>query len=294
MSETGIKAKQALTDRLGVFLNCTGRQEPAEAIAAATSLGLSVIQVGKLPDRFYSPAAAGAAQFRKLMDAAGVRAASAVIAFDGESYTDWNAVANTVGYRPAKLLKARLEYSRGCVDFAAELGAPLVTTHMGILPKDEKDPLYQRLLGAVREVAAHCAKRGVGLSLETGQETAEELARFLDRLSEYRVGVNFDTANLILYGLGDSPGALAHLVDKVTSVHVKDGLPPRLRRRGALGVETRLGEGRAEVAKCLGLLDEAGFGGPLIIENYVASVLHTDPLDELRRARDFIQKTLMA
>jgi hypothetical protein len=40
------------------------------------------------------------------------------------------------------------------------------------------------------------------------------------------------------------------------------------------------------------MLRDAGFTGPLVIENYVARGLGTDPLDELRNAKAFIEKTL--
>jgi len=126
----------------------------------------------------------------------------------------------------------------------------------------------------------------VTLSLETGQETGEELARFLDSITVARVGVNFDTANLVLYGLDDPPRALERLLDRVTSLHVKDGLPPDDPR--LLGREVPLGEGKAQVRECLRLVEKAGFQGPLIIENYTWRDRGTDPLQELARSRDFI------
>ena len=127
-------------------------------------------------------------------------------------------------------------------------------------------------------------------SLETGQETSEELGRFIDAIKGAKVGVNFDTANLVLYGTEDPPAALRRLIGRVTSVHVKDGVPPA--SPGALGKEVRLGEGQAGVASCLAILRDAGFTGPLIIENYVFRGLKTDPLDELRLAKGFVERTL--
>ena len=74
------------------------------------------------------------------------------------------------------------------------------------------------------------------------------------------------------------------------SLHIKDGLPPAA--QGALGRETRLGEGRAGVKECLTILKEARFAGPLVIENYVARETGKDPMEELRRAKAFIDATL--
>jgi sugar phosphate isomerase/epimerase len=277
------------SERIGVFLKCTGEDDPAKALAVVKSLGLSRIQVSRLPDRYYTPE--GAREFAGLLEETGVRADSVVVVFDGESYKDQDAVRRTVGFRPAALRSERLEYARRCVDFAAAIGTRIVTFHMGFLPRDPADPIYRALHDAVSELAAYAAGKGITLSLETGQETGEELARFLDGITAARVGVNFDTANLVLYGLDHPPQALARLRDRVTSLHVKDGLPPEDPSR--LGREVRLGEGQAEVAECLRVLQDAGFEGPLIIENYVWRERGSDPRDELARARDFILASLV-
>jgi L-ribulose-5-phosphate 3-epimerase len=277
-------AAPTLRQRVGVFLRCTGEEDPRKALVAVKSLGLQQVQVSRLPDRFYTPE--GAHEFASLLKETGVVADAVVVVFDGESYADQDAVMRTVGLRPAALRPARMEYAKRCIDFAKAIGTKIVTFHMGFLPKDPKDPVYGEMRDAVSALAAYAAARGITLSLETGQETGEELARFLDSITVARVGVNFDTANLVLYGLDDPPRALEHLLDRVTSVHVKDGLPPDDPR--LLGREVPLGYGKARVRECLHLLDEAGFRGPLIIENYTWRDRGTDPLQELARARDFI------
>jgi L-ribulose-5-phosphate 3-epimerase len=275
-------------ERIGVFLRCTGEEDPRKALAAVRSLGLDRIQVSRLADRYYS--AEGAREFAGLLAEAGIRADAVVVVFDGESYRDQEAVLRTVGFRPAALRAPRLDYARRCVDFAAAIGTKVVTFHMGFLPPRPADPDYRDMLQAVRDVAVYAAAKGVTLSLETGQETGEQLAAFLDAVEGARVGVNFDTANLVLYGLDHPALALEKLVDRVTSVHVKDGLAPE--EPGQLGREVRLGEGRAQVAECLKILERSGFEGPLIIENYTWRDLKTNPLDELARARDFIRAHL--
>jgi L-ribulose-5-phosphate 3-epimerase len=277
-----------LRNHVGVFLRCTGEEDPLRALEAVRSLGLNRIQVSKLPDRFYSRE--GATEFSGMLKSTGVKADAVVVVFDGESYKDQEAVRRTVGFRPLAMQKERLAYARRCVDFAAGIGSRIVTLHMGFLPKDPKDPLYQGMLRAVREIAEYAEGRGVTISLETGQETGEELSHFLDLITTARVGVNFDIANLILYGIDSSPQALHRLLGRVTSVHVKDGLRPQDPR--LIGREVRLGEGNARVGECLQFLRDSDFQGALIIENYVARELGTKPLDELRRARDFIYANL--
>jgi sugar phosphate isomerase/epimerase len=69
----------------------------------------------------------------------------------------------------------------------------------------------------------HVAANGQKLHLETGQETAEHLLEFLIDVNRSNVGINFDPANMILYGTGDPIEALGILGSRVLSVHAKDG-----------------------------------------------------------------------
>jgi sugar phosphate isomerase/epimerase len=271
----------------GVFLRCTGLDDPLLAMQAVKALGLDTVQVSKLPDRYYTPE--GAAEFAGMLRSTGIRADSVVAVFAGESYADRDTVVRTVGFRPLHLIQERLAYLRKCVDFAQAIGAGIVTFHMGFLPDSPGDGAYQQMLAAVTDIAGYAAKRHVTISLETGQETGQQLAAFLDRITVARVGVNFDPANLVIYGVDSPSQALKHVVSRVTSVHVKDALLPET--PGAMGREVRPGEGRAELAECFRMLRGSGFKGALIIENYVARGLKTDPVDELRLAKAFLQKS---
>lgn len=271
------------SNEIGVFLKCTGIQDPRKALAAVKGLGLSVIQVSKLSDSYYSEE--GALKFTELLENYGIEASAVCIVHEGERYDDWETVEKTVGYLPPETLPKRLEYSRRCIDFAAAIGAPIVTTHMGILPKDPSSSGYERLLRAVREVAGYCRNKGVALALETGQETGVELLEFISRVGE-DVKVNFDGANLILYGLDDPLGALDILKDFIVHVHAKDGLPPI--RPGLLGREVPLGEGKAEVCKTVRNLVKSGYTGPFIMEIYAGA----DRLLELRKGKVFLENCL--
>ena len=271
----------------GVFLRCTGQDDPLLALKAVKALGFGTVQVSKLPDRFYTPD--GAAAFAGMLRDTGLRADSVVAVFAGESYADRDTVVRTVGFRPLPLIKERLDYLRKCVDFARAIGAGIVTFHMGFLPENPNDDAYKAMLAAVTDIAGYAAKQHVTISLETGQETGQQLAAFLDKITVARVGVNFDPANLVIYGVDSPSQALKHVVSRVTSVHVKDALLPET--PGAMGREVRPGEGRAELAECFRMLRASGFTGALIIENYVARGLKTDPMDELQFAKAFLQKS---
>jgi L-ribulose-5-phosphate 3-epimerase len=94
--------------------------------------------------------------------------------------------------------------------------------HAGFLPHEETDPAFGKLLGRIRAVADLFAAQGIELGLETGQETAETLRLFLQKLDRPNVGVNFDPANMILYDKGDPIQALQLLRPWLKQCHIKD------------------------------------------------------------------------
>ena len=96
----------------------------------------------------------------------------------------------------------------------------LVTFHAGFLPHDAEDPERAKVLGRLRDVADVFANKRVKLGLETGQESAPTLASVLTELDHPNVGVNFDPANMILYGMGILE-AIRVLASSVVQIHVK-------------------------------------------------------------------------
>jgi sugar phosphate isomerase/epimerase len=268
---------------VGVFLNTTGIPDPESACAAVRELGFQSIQFGSLADRYYSPKGAG--QLARLLQEYGLRAVALCIVHDGESYDDVDAVRRTVGFIPAETAASRVRFSKRCVDTAALLGIPLVTTHVGILPTAPDDPAFQRVQHAVYQVASHAQRCGVQFAIETGQETAEELIEFLRRV-DVPVGINFDGANFIAYGTQDPLDALRLLYPQTVGVHIKDRLPPSA--AGQLGPACPLGQGIAQVDETLRFLKTAGFSGPLILETYTDA----DHLEVLAVARAYTLERL--
>ena len=85
------------------------------------------------------------------------------------------------------------------------------------------------------------------------------------------LGINFDPANMILYGTGDPIEALMVLGKHVISVHAKDGDWPPKDVPGALGTERPLGQGSVGMERFVAALREIGFTGSLNIEREVES-----------------------
>ena len=99
---------------------------------------------------------------------------------------------------------------------------------------------------------------------ETGTETVASLKHILDDIGEPNLGINFDPANLLIYGKDDPSVLVDQLADRIRVVHCKDA--NRAVNGDVFGKETVLGCGSANIPVLLKKLLEAGFCGPLIIE----------------------------
>jgi sugar phosphate isomerase/epimerase len=118
----------------------------------------------------------------------------------------------------------------------------------------------------VRRVCDHASRHGQTFAMETGQERAGLLLRFLRDVDRPNLKINFDPANLILYGTDEPIGALKELASLVVSVHCKDGDPPPAGVPGALGSERPLGKGSVGIPRFVQTLRDVGFPGPLNVE----------------------------
>ena len=192
---------------------------------------------------------------------------SVAAVYPGEDYSDIESVRNTVGLLPAATRAQRVADTKRTADFAHTLGARHVSSHIGYIPEDTSSAEYLRLVSALGDICDYLRKKELSFNLETGQETAELLERFIADVSRPNLGVNFDPANMIMYGTGDPIEALDRLAPWVHGVHCKDGVWPA--GPGKLGEERRLGEGEVGLERFIAKLVEVGYTGPLTIEREV-------------------------
>lgn len=188
--------------------------------------------------------------------------------FEGESYADIPMVERTVGLMPRETRAARTAELREIADFARLLDVSAVGVHLGFVPHTADDPDYSELVELTRDVCAHLKKNRQALHLETGQEPVDVLIRFLDDVDRDNLFVNFDPANMILYGAGEPLPALAKLGRRVRSVHCKDAKWSD-QPGETWGQEVPLGEGAVDFAAFLETLDRIEYDGPLTIEREI-------------------------
>ena len=213
---------------------------PAQLIDRVRAVGLDRVQLDLLPllDE------AVWAETPTLLAAAGISIESGMLRMVGEDYSTLDSIARTGGVRPNETWPANLDRCERAADLAGRLGLPLVTFHAGFLPHDPRDPERSVLLDRLRQATAIFARHSVAVGLETGQESAETLGGVLAELAGGSIGVNFDPANMLLYGMGDPVEALRRLAPQVVQLHVKDALPAAV--SGEWGRETPFGEGEVD------------------------------------------------
>lgn len=207
-----------------------------------------------------------AADWRAALEEQDFTLVTVFAAYNGESYADIPTVERTVGFIPRASREEREHRTLQVSDFAAALEVKSIACHVGFVPHDTAHPDYIAVRALVRRIADHAANHGQTFALETGQEPAPVLLHFLKDCERTNLGINFDPANMILYGTGDPIEALGVLGPHLLSVHCKDGDWPDKNSPGALGTEKPLGQGAVGMERFIAKLKEVGFKGPLNIE----------------------------
>jgi sugar phosphate isomerase/epimerase len=194
----------------------------------------------------------------------GLTFTAGMISFPGEDYATIATIKKTGGFVSEEEFPVRRAMTRSAAQIAAEMGMNLLSAHIGFVPPSS-DPTYAAMLERICLIAEDLREFGVTLLMETGQETAPELLQFLNDLRCQNVRVNFDPANMVLYGAGDPIEAIGILGRHIAHVHVKDATLSDA--PGATwGKEVPFGTGQVPPKEFLRALKDAGYTGPLCIE----------------------------
>ena len=202
------------------------------------------------------------------------------------------------GFGDASLNPDLVEKSKRILDLALEFETNIVTTHIGVVPKDPNHPRYKIMQDACGELARYADTLKAHFAIETGPETSAVLKGFLDGLHSTGVAVNLDPANLVMVTGDDPVQAVHNLKDYIVHTHAKDGKklfdedpeviyglrPGDPLVTGAAFIEVALGDGSVPFPAYLKALDEIGYKGFLTIEREVGD----DPTADIRKAVDFL------
>ena len=211
---------------------------PGPLVASLNRLDLRCVQLALGPVVGAAVCWAGAVEE---LAAGGVTVISGMMAMAGEDYSTLESIRRTGGLRPDDTWPANRRLASEAAAAAADMGIGLVTFHAGFLAERPDESSRVAMLRRLDAVAGIFADRGIDLAFETGQERAGTLLGVLDELDRPDVGVNFDPANMILYGMGDPVDGLRQLAGWVRQIHVKDAVAAET--PGAWGREVPVGLG---------------------------------------------------
>jgi sugar phosphate isomerase/epimerase len=241
-------------------------RDPLQTIREQKALGVRIGQLGIPGDM---PLEGAAEAWKPALEQENFTIVTVFCAYIGENYADIPTVEDTVGFIPPATRELRAQRTKDVSDFAAAIGVKSIACHVGFVPENRTDPAYLDVLHLVRRVCDHAARHGQTFALETGQEPADTLLTFLRDVDRKNIGINFDPANLIMYGTGDPIQALDVLAPHLISVHCKDGDWPPKGVAGALGTEKPLGEGAVGMPQFIAKLKQVGYSGTLNVEREI-------------------------
>ncbi len=278
--------------KIGVITDCFKTSHLA-AIEKAGELGLSGVQIYATGGDFTPDMSdEKKKEYREALAAAGLTVSALCADMGG------------YGFEVAEDNAARVAATCRIIDLAAEFGARVITTHIGVIPADKQNPRYAVMLEALTEVGRYAKSRGVTAAIETGPETAPTLLAFL-RDTDGGVGVNLDPANFTMVTGQDAVEAVHLLREYIVHTHAKDGVmlekqdPEAVYHAFAVGGidalnvmsgfrEVPLGEGQVDWPAYIAALREIGYDGYLTIEREAGD----DPAADIILASDFLKKQL--
>ncbi|HKW34528.1 MAG TPA: sugar phosphate isomerase/epimerase family protein [Candidatus Acidoferrum sp.] len=266
--------------RLGLIIG-TGK-DPDAAMAKVRDLGLPTSQVsmGEFDRELVG-------KLRQALEKHQIEATSLVVGGPGKEVWDFYQGPLTIGLVPRETRAARIAHIKKASDFAKQCGIQAVQTHCGFIPENPNDPVYQETIAAMKEVVGYCKNNGQNFRYETGQETPITLVRAIQDVGLDNQGVNFDLANLILYGKANPMDAIELLGPYVQGIHAKDGLFPTNPKD--LGKEVPIGKGKVDFPRIIERLKQLNYQGAVTIEREISG---PQQVADVREAKAYLEKLI--
>ena len=254
-----------MMNKIGVLIRLERSTDILDAMQRAKALGCECCQLSVWDMALYTDEMAA-----RITDAAkqtGLEISTLWAGWSGPK--EWNFTAGpvTLGIVPEAYREMRVAELIKGADFAVRLGVPRMATHAGFLPENMTDPHFEGVVATLRRVVDACAARGISFLFETGQETPVALLRVIEAIGADNVGINMDTANLLLYGKANSADAIGVFGKYVMDTHIKDGFYPTDGKH--LGREVRVGEGLANIPEIVKRLRALDYRGNFVIEREI-------------------------
>ena len=180
----------------------------------------------------------------------------------------------------------RLDFLKRCVDLAAALRAPVVSTWSGRGPDDlPPEAGLQRLARGLEALCAHAAGAGVrvGFEPEPGMavETVAQWDRVRDAVRSPVLGLTLDVGHCLATREGEPADLVAERAREIVVLQLDDAVPGRHEHRMP-------GEGEIDWGLLARAVVESGYEGPLEVE---LSRHSSEAPEAARRAKEFLHRS---
>lgn len=268
--------------KLGVLVSLAGREKLDKSFADLQKYGFESCQLCSWNMNDWTDE--NAAAVKEMSEKYGITVSAFWCGWEGPARWNFYDGPLTLGLVPVEYRYARMKNLCDGADFAKKFGVTDIITHMGFIPENPNDPAYAPLCAAIKSVADHLERNGQFLLFETGQETPVTMLRCFESVGYTNLGVNLDTANLILYGKANPVDSLEVFGKYVRNIHAKDGRYPV--NGHELGEETRLGDGKVDFVAFFKKLHEIGYDSYVTIEREIEG---EEQMADIIHARDYLR-----
>lgn len=166
------------------------------------------------------------------------------------------------GYGDAERLEPRIAATKGALKLAHDLGAGVVTNHIGEIPADGDSAEWRLLVDVLADIGTWSQHVGARLCAEAGRAAPADLKRLIAALPEGALACDLVTGSLVVHG-HDPAAAVTALGDHVRAVHATDAVAGPFAGRGRAVI---LGTGQVEFASVFATLAERGYRGWIGLE----------------------------
>jgi len=207
----------------------------------------------------------------------------------GPGIYQWNLTEgpSTIGLVPRETRAARVERLKQGTDFCKAAGIPAIHAHFGFIPENPKDILYLEFIETMKPIGEYALKQGIDIYFETGQETPITLLRAIQDIGTGNLYVNYDTANLVMYGKANPLDGLKVIGKYVKALHAKDGNYPT--NPYALGKEVPIPTGEVNFPAIISYLKKLDFNGSIIIECELAGRNN----EYILKTKEYLEKIIL-
>jgi len=180
---------------------------------------------------------------------------------------------------------ARIDYTRRCLDLAAELGAPCITITSGrAVPGCPPEQALGHLHGSLAALLPHAAACGVHLAIEYEPgllvERATQALRLFAATGSPWLGLNLDVGHA--WVAGEEPAEVIQRVGRECLFHLHlEDIHDRVHYHRIPG------DGEIDFAALFSALDAIGYQGAAAVELYTCI---DDPSGAARRSRQYLDQ----